>query len=81
MAYSVDNPPALLTQRVGGSGGIWHYSSNDDAATVVASGYFTNGKDLGMKKGDVVYIFEEDTATLTTAVVSSVAADGTVDLS
>ena len=78
MAYSTSNPPALISQRVGTSGGaVWYYKSNDDFATVGASGYFSNGADLGMKVGDVVYVFEEDTGTLTVAPVVN---DNPVDL-
>ncbi len=56
MAYAVTNPPALLVDRVSGSGAIWSYRSADVIGDVDATGYFTNGEDLGMKVGDLVSI-------------------------
>lgn len=40
----------------GGGGNIWGYTSTDPVATVTGSSYFTNGFNLGMKLGDVVFI-------------------------
>jgi hypothetical protein len=58
MAYSTSNPPALLTQTIGDTApAIWTYASADSYATVAGAGYFTNGGQLGMKLGDLVFVF------------------------
>lgn len=61
MAYAASNPPALVADKIGGSGSLWIYKSADDDATVNAGGYFTNGVTLGMAVGDIVLCI--DTAT------------------
>lgn len=56
MAYSYLNPPNLIAQRVGASqGALWMYVDADDILTVGASGYFTDGHELGLKDGDVLW--------------------------
>ena len=83
MAYSTDNPPALVHQMVGKNGGsTWAYDSTDAATVVRVDGYITNGVELGMKVGDVVQ--QRDTAGATVAhnyVVVAENANGSVDLS
>ena len=75
MTYATSNPPALLVNRVGGSGAIWYYTSADIDANVDATDYFTNGDDLGMKVGDVMFV--HDTAgVMTLMFVSAVTAGG-----
>jgi hypothetical protein len=61
MAYSTSNPPRRVSSGAIGGNSVWHYSSADAKATVVAAGYITNAKELGMKVGDTVHVF--DTAT------------------
>ena len=64
MAYSTSNPPALtswgpLTAESTVLGGrTWHYQSSDSAGTVEASNYFTNAGQLGLKIGDVMFIYD-----------------------
>lgn len=85
MAYVVTNPPQQVMR--GGHDGslpsVWEYTSADAAATVDTSGYITNGGNLGMKVGDLVFV--RDTGTpLTTChyvVTVSATAPGAVDLS
>lgn len=72
MAYSTTNPPALLQDRVMGGGAEWSYISADARATVVGAGYFSNGKTLGMKLGDVVNAVVDTTGVLTVASVTAV---------
>ncbi|QKJ88018.1 hypothetical protein PMPD1_3085 [Paramixta manurensis] len=72
MAYATTNPPSLLQDRVMGGGAVWSYISADARAAVVASGYFTNGKQLGMKVGDVVNCVVDSTGVLTVASVTAV---------
>jgi hypothetical protein len=70
MAYDTDNPPRLLMGTLTGStkyapgdatGGalpsgvnLWIYTSTDVSTVVDASGFFTNGYDLGMRTGDLL---------------------------
>jgi hypothetical protein len=83
MAYSTDNPPRCAVSAVGASGpNIWTYDSADAATVVRVTGYITNGDELGMKVGDMVY--QGDTAGGTVAhlyTVVSVASGGAADLS
>ncbi len=72
MAYATSNPPALLQDRIMGGGAVWSYISADARATVVGSGYFSNGRSLGMKLGDVVNCVVETTGVLTVASVTAV---------
>ena len=64
MAYSTTNPPRLMIPAMGGplaanstsvgaGGALWAYrSSVDQIPAVCTPGYFTNGKQLGMRVGD-----------------------------
>jgi hypothetical protein len=61
MAYVTTNPPRKVSSGIGNGPNVWHYSSADAKATVVAAAYISNAKQLGMKVGDVVHVF--DTAT------------------
>lgn len=84
MAYSTSNPPALLSQTIGGSKKVYVYASTDNAAAVRAAGYITNAKELGMKAGDKVISVDTDDATMLTTehvVVSVNATTGAGDLS
>lgn len=81
MAYATANPPACVTEQIGGTGSIWIYKDGDDRAAVTAADYFSNGDALGMQAGDVVFHIDETNVKLNQLVVSSVTADGaaTVD--
>lgn len=82
MAYATTNPPMMITQRVGATGGaIWIYDSTDVSTTVDTAGYITDADDLGMKVGDIV--IQTDTAGGTVGhiyCVNSVTAGGACDL-
>lgn len=53
MAYSTSNPPALVSQRVGASGGaLWILKTTEDLAAVTVDGYISNAVELGMVEGD-----------------------------
>lgn len=84
MAYVVTNPPRAQFQAITGPT-VWYYISTDDAATVDASGYITNGGALGMKAGDFVFVQDsDDAAKLTsghTVVTVSATYPGAVNLS
>ena len=61
MAYATTNPPRLISQSVGATGGaLWYYASEDAQSDVRVSGYFTNGYDLGIKAGDVLLAVDTD---------------------
>lgn len=51
-----------------GGGNLWGYQSSDPVATVAGAGYFTDGGNLGMNLGDVV--FSRDTGQGTTLVMA-----------
>lgn len=56
--YSTLVPPTLVTQNVGDTApAIWTYASSDSYSTIAGVGYFTNGGQLGMKLGDLVFVF------------------------
>lgn len=65
MPYATSNPPRMTAQAVAGTK-IWMYSSTDPSTDVDATGYFTNGYDLGMRVGDVVFVVDSDTSTTQT---------------
>jgi hypothetical protein len=66
MAYATSNPPRLVTQPIAGLR-MWQYESTDAVATVRVSGYFTNGYDLGMRKGDIIVVLDSDASPITGA--------------
>lgn len=47
-------PQAVLGTPNGQGGSLWHYCSTNTTAEVVASNFFTDGKALGMRPGDLV---------------------------
>ncbi len=59
MAYSTTTPPVRVAGALAGPS-IWYYTSDDAKTLVDDSGYFTNGHDLGMRVGDIVYLIEAD---------------------
>lgn len=55
MSYDAANPPFLLANPSGAKPQLWGYSSTVDGSTVaIGSGYFANGKDLGMRVDDFI---------------------------
>ena len=82
MAYATSNPPVLLTPSFDNTAnfpGIWVYSSTDIGTAVDAAGFFTNGKDLGMKVSDIVLVYATGTKAVTSHTVATVSSTG-VDL-
>jgi hypothetical protein len=81
MAYSTSNPPQLVAQPVAGLR-QWQYTSTDAVTAVRVSGYFTNGYDLGMRKGDVILVLDNDASPITGSLCwVTEATTSTVDLS
>lgn len=88
MAYApATSQPVCLVQGIAGSatntaaasigrgGSVWYYSSADADGTVVGADYFSDGDELGMRVGDVLFSF--DTAgVMTLFYVSAVTAGG-----
>ncbi len=84
MAYSLNNPPALYAQAVGGYYREWVLKGTDATTVVRAVNYITNARDLGMKVGDVLFYIKTDAAPITVQqfIVSAInATTGAGDLS
>lgn len=77
--------PGLNTKQVANGGGAnsWAFSGTDADTTVDGSGYITNAKALGMKKGDLVYYTKTDASPVANFIfnVSAINANGSADLS
>lgn len=74
MAYSTTTPPIKLAQSMSGPS-LWWHSNADVDSDVDAADYFSNGDDLGMVVGDILFHF--DTAgVMTPFFVSAVTAGG-----
>jgi hypothetical protein len=83
MAYVTTNSPKCILSGFGGSPSIFVYTSGDAHTIVDDAGYFTNGKAIGMKLGDIVYVVNDTAAayTATLHAVSVVSAAGAVTIS
>jgi len=85
MSYSTSKPPQLFTQSLDGSVGpnLWTLSGTDADTTVDGSGYITNAKALGMKKGDILFYTKTDASPIANFIfnVSAINTDGSADLS
>lgn len=82
MAYATSNPPALISAMQDSR--IWFYKSTDAATAVRVDGYVTNGQDLGMAVGDLVFVVDTDASPIAmqAMIVSAVSsANRSVDLS
>jgi hypothetical protein len=78
MAYNASSPPSLIAQAIGGGGQVWAYENPDDKATINTAGYFSNGKDLGMKTAATIIGTDTDTSFgKTFYTVNAVSATGT----
>lgn len=74
MAYSTTNPPQLLVPSIGGKPALWAYSSTHSSTEILASGFFSNGSNLGMRAGDFLLSVISSSFTPCLTAVSSVAA-------
>lgn len=84
MTYSTTNPPKCTGQGIGqGSPKFWSYESTDAVTTVRVDGYFSNGWDLGMRKGDIVFVRDTDASPTAGNIhwVTSASSSTGVDLS
>lgn len=83
MAYSTSLPPILVTQGLTGSyPRTWLHYSVDASADVDASGFITNGGDLGMQVNDLVQHTDTNLGIVSSHKVATVSstAPGAVDL-
>lgn len=76
MTYAVTNQPSMIISRTGSGPAVWIYSSADDDATVNGTDYFTDAKELGMRAGDLVYVWDTTTPKGSLHYVSAIDADG-----
>jgi len=77
MAYATSNPPSLLSQRIANNGADWWYTDGDALALVIASGYFSDGEDLGLVVGDKIVFFDSTNGVQYDLVVDIVGATTT----
>jgi len=81
MAYASSSPPMLTSVApLTGAGNIWQYRSTELGTAVDAAGYFTNAKDLGMRVGDMVLVYESTNVVFRAHAVITVSSTG-ADLS
>lgn len=50
---------ARSTANYVGGCGLWYYRSSDSATIASSPGYFTDGLQLGMKTGDIIFIVSQ----------------------
>lgn len=84
MAYSTSSPPVLLIpapMAAAAVSQVWAYTSADAIATVKASDYFSNGDALGMKVGDFIIVYDNNTPTVSTGWIKTVTAGGAASMS
>jgi hypothetical protein len=82
MTYSTALPPALVSGRLNSGPRRWSYTEASLAASALdAAGYITNGYHLGMRVGDIVEHYDQNTKIISShVVISSNATTGAVDL-
>ena len=81
MAYEAANPVQCMLSGVSGGPSIWHYLDGDAHGDVDATDYFTLGRQLGMKLGDIVFVVNSTGYTTTVHAVSAIDSDGNVTVS
>lgn len=84
MAYSTSSPPYLISSALSGTAQVWGYNTTDTySSTTRIVGYISNAKDLGMLKGDRIYVTNTAATppTIQIAIVSAISAAGAADLS
>ena len=62
----------IYATSVSGVVKYWQYNSADSLATVQGSGYFSNGKELGMNVGDIIHVSVSDVLKTPTQYVSAI---------
>jgi hypothetical protein len=94
-ASTVTNPPMRIasglgacvqgSSSVGGSLGLWLYSSSNLTTDLTEAGFFSDAKSLGMKMGDIVLAVQQSsigsTAVLLVGTVAALTTAGTAAIS
>jgi hypothetical protein len=81
MPYDANNPPMIAWSALGTRGPrIWTYENSDVDSAINAAGYITDGEDLGMKVGDMVWYYDTTTPGGSVHRVASISAAGAVTL-
>jgi hypothetical protein len=81
MAYSSTGLNAAGGQsKAGNAPQIWTYTSADAIATVNTSGYFDSASSL-LKVGDIIFVYDSATPTMSIVFVLSKSSAGVVDVS
>lgn len=76
MAYSTATPPVTAVARIGGiaanstsvynrAPALWLYNTSDGTTVLQNAGYFSNGKALGMRYGDMLLALSASTESST----------------
>lgn len=76
MSYATTNPPYVLVPSIGAKPALWGYSSTDDTTVSIATGYFTDGKALGMKVDDFILLTMSSSNALAFGKVTAVSSTG-----
>ncbi len=71
MSYATTNPPVCIVPALGTHAAVWVYKSADAHTAVDASGYFTDGANLGLKANDLMFVLDTSTPTATMHIASS----------
>jgi len=70
LLYSTASSSPSVVQ---GGNGIWHYMSTDPTTTIVGTlNYFTDGLQLGMRNGDVIYCVSVSSAGSTSSLLMGI---------
>ena len=81
MAYSSTGLNAAGGQsKAGNAPQIWTYTSADSIATVNTSAYFNDASSL-LKVGDIIFVYDSATPTMSIVFVVSNSSAGVVDVS
>ena len=80
MAYSTGNPPSVIWQTVGGTRRSWLYESSQAKAAVFGTTFFSNGRALGMKVNDLMFVLDNKTNIWYSGRVASSSTNGSMSL-
>lgn len=73
LLYSTVNTSAAKSNAqiaLGGGTGLWYYQSSDPSTTVVGTvNYFTDGQQLGMRNGDIMFLLAPSSGGSTTVLL------------
>lgn len=80
MAFNADDFLPLSSMANSNAPRHWTYTSNDDKATQVASGYFNDAVDMGLAAQDIIWSVgvDEGTEVFTCIFVDAISAAGVV---